>query len=65
MENPVQEGNRVKKMEIRYVLPNHSRPRVFRTTWKKGMVEAFRELFKVYPNANPISFNGHTIKTRA
>ena len=48
-------------MEIRYLLPGKSRPRVMQAKWVKAPIEAFRELFKKYPDAEPISFNGHNI----
>ena len=55
----------MKEMVIRYVLPGKTRARVFVGHWEKGMVEAFRELFKRFPDANPISFDGHEIKKKA
>ena len=64
MESNLQETG-IKEMEIRYTVPNKSRPRIFVAHWRKGMIEAFRELWNKYPDANPISFNGHEIKKSA
>ena len=55
----------MKEMVIRYVLPGKARARVFVGHWEKGMVEAFRELFKRFPEAKLISFDGHEIKKSA
>ena len=55
----------MKEMTIRYTLPGKARPRVFVGHCKKGMVEAFRELFKKFPDAKPVSFDGHEIKKQA
>ena len=55
----------MKELTIRYTIPGKDRPRVFIGHWNKGMIEAFRELFKKIPNAKPISFDGHEIKKQA
>ena len=52
-------------IHIRYLLPGKARARVFVGHWEKGMVEAFRELYKRFPDAKPISFDGHEIKQKA
>lgn len=51
-----------KIMEIRYTLPGKARARIIQAPWKQGMIEAFRVLFQKYPNAEPISFDGHMIR---
>lgn len=48
-------------MEIRYILPGKSRPRVFQAEYE-APVDAFRLLYSKYPNAIPISFDGRQIK---
>jgi hypothetical protein len=55
----------MKEMIITFFLPGKTRARVFTGHWEKGMIEAFRELFKRFPDANPVSFDGHEIKKSA
>ncbi len=51
-------------MEIRYCLPGKNRPRVF-TAEYKAPIDAFRKLFKEFPEAIPISFDGNKITKSA
>ena len=62
METNLQES---RVMEIRYLLPGKSRPRVIQAHWQKGIIEAFRELWKKFPDAIPLTFDGHQIKKSA
>ena len=54
--------NKEQTMDIRYALPGKSRPRVMQAHYKSAPIEAFRELFSKYPEAIPISFDGHMIR---
>jgi len=55
----------MKEMTIRYTMPGKAHPRVFVGHWEKGLIEAFRELYNKFPEANPISFDGHLIRKKA
>ena len=52
-------------MEMRYILPGKDRPRFERVEGCVRPLDGFMKIWKKYPEARIISFDGHEIKTKA
>jgi hypothetical protein len=54
-----------KTLKVQFTLPGKSRPRFMEIIYTGGVVNGFRQVYKKFPEAEIISFNGIPIRKKA